>query len=471
MRALIEQNWDKILGLLETQYDIHSVMIDTWIRTLKIYDVKDNTVYFYVDEQWGNSGVELLRRKGYDNFLMASIREVLNNPEINIVIEEKATLEKGNYNPTESSDPEESTEKRYSPAYYAAVKRCRLNKLYTFENYIIGEGNRHAYSACVAVADEPSQDCFNPLFVYGNAGIGKTHLIQSIAHYILQRDPDAKVLYATSDEFTTDIVNYLRINRMNEFREKYRQVDVLIIDDIQGIIGKEQTQNEFFNTFNFLYESGKQIILSSDRPPKEFEALHERFRSRFAWGVPIDIHAPDYETRMAILKNKAELKGMKDIPEEVFRCIAENIVSNVRDMEGTLNLIKIYYGPTYEGLTSSMAKDIIRDLITDSEIIITPEYIMNIVASYMNVSIEDIQSKKRNQEIATARQLVMYLSREFTDKSLQSIGETVGGKDHATVYNGIKKVKEGIKSDPKFADTVNAIIRKIKPDNNLSTNN
>ena len=462
MKNQIVEKWDAILNLLETQYDVSRIIIDTWIRSLEIYEVKDNVVYFYVDEKRGSHGVEYLHKKGYDSFLLSSIREILNDSNIEIVIDEKSS-----YINKKISDDEKTEHKEdlpYSSDYYDAIKKGNLNHKYTFENFIVGDGNKHAFATCVAVADEPSQDNFNPLFLYGGSGLGKTHLIQSIAHYILQHNPSTSVLYVTSEVFTNDIISSIQNNKMDEFREKYRQVDVLIIDDIQEIIGRERTQQEFFNTFNFLYEAGKQIIISSDRPPREITSLDERLRSRFEWGVPIDIHAPDYETRMAILKNKAELAGMSNIPEEVLKYIAENIVSNVRELEGALNKILVYAKLSHEAINLDMARDMLKDLVTrDSNTAVTPESILNIVAEHMNVSIDDIKSKKRSADIALARQLVMYLSRNLTDKSLQAIGGTVGGKDHSTVYAGIERISKKIDEDAHFATTVEVIKKKINP--------
>ena len=314
-KEMISQKWDEILHLMENQFEVSPIIIDTWIRTLNVYEITDNTVYFFVDEQRGKHGVEYLHKRGYDSFLLSCLREVMNDSSIEIVIDEKSTYVNKKY--TDALNGESTGSHSQTNVYYNALQRSNLNKKYTFENFIVGDSNKHAYATCVAVADEPCQDSFNPLFLYGASGLGKTHLIQSIAHFIIQHNPEMSVLYVTSETFTNDIISSIRENSMNEFREKYRQVDVLIIDDIQEIIGREKTQVEFFNTFNFLYESGKQIIISSDRPPKEIKSLEERLRSRFEWGVPIDIHAPDYETRMAILRNKAELSGMTGISDEV----------------------------------------------------------------------------------------------------------------------------------------------------------
>ena len=461
MKDQIINNWDSILNTLETHYDVSKIIIETWIRPLSIFDIKDNTIYSYVDEKRGKHGVDYLHNKGYDMFLLSSIREFFNDPDIELVIDEKYKFV---VNDGEISTDNSNIEGPYSADYYQAVKNSNLDPLYTFENFVIGESNRHAYATCTAVADLPSQDALNPLFLYGGSGLGKTHLIQSIAHFILQHNPSMNVLYASSERFTNDIIEAIQKNKTEEFRQKYRQVDVLIIDDIQEIIGRERTQQEFFNTFNFLYEAKKQIIISSDRPPKEIKELNERLRSRFEWGVPIDIQAPDYETRMAILRNKAEKMRMNNIPEEILVYIAENIVSNVRELEGALKKLRIYSQLLNEDITVDLAKETLKDLISkETEKSITPDTILSTVSEHLNVSISDIQSTKRSKDIAIARQTVMYLCRQLTDKSLQSIGETVGGKDHATVYNGIKRIEEKIQADSQFEGTINVIINKLNP--------
>ncbi len=474
MKSQIINNWDQILNILETHYDVSNIIIETWIRPLSIYDIKDNTIYFYVDEKRGKHGVEYLHNKGYDMFLLSSIREFFNDSSIDLIIDEKYKFV---VNDGDESVTPISIDTPYSADYYAAVKKSNLDPNYTFENFVIGESNRHAYATCTAVADLPSQDALNPLFLYGGSGLGKTHLIQSIAHFILQHNPSMNVLYASSEKFTNDIITAIQNNKTEEFRQKYRQVDVLIIDDIQEIIGKERTQQEFFNTFNFLYEEKKQIILSSDRPPKEMKHLEERLRSRFEWGVPIDIQAPDYETRVAILHNKADKLGLTGLPEYAFNYIAENLYSNVRQLEGALNIIKMYLkinninlhydnknDDEFRQEIMDTIKDALKDLISeDSDVSITPDKILSTVSEHMNVTINDIQSTKRSKDIAIARQTVMYLCRNMTDKSLQSIGETVGGKDHATVYNGIKRIEEKLKKDASFEASINAIINKLNP--------
>ena len=457
MKELIESKWEEILSLLETQYDISGIIINTWIRPLKIYEVKDNTIYFYVDEKLGENAVKFLHRREFDFFLLSSIRETLNNINIEIVIDEKKNFASG-------EEDEQKNSFQISDAYKEAVSRSNLNPKYTFDTFIVGDGNRHAHATCLAVAELPAQDNFNPLFLYGNAGLGKTHLMQSIAHYILQKNDKTNVLYVPSETFTNEIIDAIKNQTTNEFREKYRKVDVLLIDDVQFLIGKESTQNEFFNTFNALYNDNKQIILSSDKPPKEIKTLDERIRSRFECGVPIDIHEPDYETRMAILKNKAEMDQLTGIPDEVFKYIAENITNNVRELEGALNKIGIFSKLMNKEVTIEVAKDSLKDIINkDNNPTITPDFIIKIVSEHMNISEDDIRSKKRSQDIATARQIVMYLCREYTVLALKSIGNAVGGKDHATVLNGIKRVEEKMNEDPSFKTSVETIIKKLSP--------
>lgn len=463
MKQIIEEKWPEILKYLETEFDVSKIIIDTWIKTLKIYDVKDNIIYFYVDETLGDSCIKYLKRKGYDDFLLTCIREKLNDSNIGIVIREKSAFEE--VEKEIKNNPSDSFKNSFMSDYDRAVKNGNLNPRYTFENFIVGDSNKHAYATCVAVADLPAQDNFNPLFIYGGSGLGKTHLIQSIAHYILKNDPETKVLYATSEQFTNEIIKAIHNNETDQFREKYRQVDVLIIDDIQELIGRESTQQEFFNTFNYLHDSKKQIILSSDRPPKEIKSLDVRLRSRFEWGIPIDIHAPDYETRMAILKAKKELYHINSVPEAVFEYIANNIVSNVRELEGALNKINVYSRLNGgKEITISLAEEALKDLISkDANVAITPELILNMVSDHMNISVDDIQSNKRSQDIAIARQLVMYLARTYTDKTLQTIGDILGGKNHATVVSGVKRIEDKINKDPQFRATVEVLIKKIDP--------
>lgn len=460
MKDLIESKWKEILSLLETEYDISSVMVNTWIQTLKVYEVKDKTVYFYVDEKLGENALKFIKRKEFDLFLLSSIRETFNDSSIEIVIDEKKNL-------IENDEEARKESVQKSDSYKEAISRSNLDPNLTFDNFIVGEGNRHAHAVCLAVADLPGLDNYNPLFLYGSSGLGKTHLMQSIAHYILQKNDKTNVLYVTCETFSNEIIDAIKNKTTNDFREKYRNVDVLLIDDIQGITKQEFLQTEFFNTFNDLYNNKKQIILSSDQPPKDLQPLSERIRSRFECGIPIDIHKPDYETRMAILKTKAEKekaekKYMGNIPEEVFQYIAENVTNNVRELEGALHKIEVFSQLMKEEVTLETAKESLKDLISkEKPEAITGESIMKAVSEHMNVSIADIRSKKRTADIVTARQLVMYLCRKLTVMSLQSVGNIVGGRDHTTVINGINRVEIRIKEDESFSNSIDKITKKL----------
>ena len=453
MEEIIKEQWDNIMMLLETQYGISDIIIKTWITTLSVHKVVESTVYFCVDESRGIHTKDYLRRKGYDVYLLSAIREVLQDASIEIVIDSIDNLE----------DTDGFTMETSNDYYYKSqVEKLGLNPGYTFDNFVVGDSNNMAYVTCTAVADLPGQSHLNPLFLYGESGVGKTHLIQSIAHYILQHNPKLKVIYVPAEVFVSDIVYAIQNRDTNTVKEEYRSADVLIIDDIQVIIGKESTQAEFFNTFNVLHSAGKQIIMSSDKPPSEMKTLEVRLRSRFEWGLPIDIQVPDYETRMAILKNKAEKSNLTDISEDILVFIAENIVSNVRELESALNKIRVYRQLGHKEVTLELAHQILRDLISkDEKQEITPEIIMSVVAEHLGVSVADIKSKKRTKSIAQARQVVMYLCRVLTDKGLQDIGNVVGGKNHSTVINGIKQVEEKKKADAEFGAQLEVIKKKI----------
>ncbi len=446
---LLTEKWDGILQSIRRENDLSKVAFETWLLPLKIFRIEDHVLKITAPFEQAVTYVE----NKYKIFLYVAVAEAMGEEyEIEIITEDEASKEKA-YIPQPKKIP--------APVPMDD-KKTNLNPKYTFDTFIVGEGNRHAHATCLAVADLPGQDNFNPLFLYGNSGLGKTHLMQSIAHYILQKDDKTKVLYVPSETFTHEIIDAIKNHTTNEFREEYRNVDVLLIDDIQFIIKKESTQTEFFNTFNELYNNKKQIILSSDQPPKELQSLNERIRSRFECGIPIDIHEPDYETRMAILKTKAEMDHLNDIPEEVFQYIAENVTNNIRELEGALHKIGIFSKLMKEEVTLETAKESLKDLINkEKNETITGETILKTVSEHMNISPDDIRSKKRSQDIATARQVVMYLCRKLTVMSLQSAGNIVGGRDHTTVINGINRVEAKRKEDPAFNNTIETIIKKL----------
>ena len=353
----------------------------------------------------------------------------------------------------------------------AIFEQANLNPKYTFDTFVVGSNNNFAHAASLAVADSPGE-IYNPLFLYGGVGLGKTHLMHSIAHFILEKDPTKKVLYVTSETFTNELIDALKIGKngnelaMTTFREKYRNNDVLLIDDIQFIIGKESTQEEFFHTFNHLHVSGKQIIISSDKPPKDIETLEARLRTRFEWGLIADISSPDYETRMAILRKKEELDGLEryHIPDEVMQYIANNITSNIRELEGSLNKLIALANLENKPIDIPLAAEALKDMISPNNTReITPELIIEVVSDHFNVPAAELKGKKRNAEIVLPRQIVMYLCRKMTDTPLKTIGLILGGKDHASVSHGVKKIEHDVKTDEALNNTVNIIKKKLNP--------
>lgn len=344
-------------------------------------------------------------------------------------------------------------------------ENANLNSKYKFDTFIVGSNNKFAHSAALAVAESPGE-AYNPLYLYGGAGLGKTHLMHSIGHFVLEQNPNMKVLYVTSEQFTNEVIESIRSGNaaaMTKLREKYRTVDVLLIDDVQFIIGKESTQEEFFHTFNVLHSAGKQIILSSDKPPKEMETLDERFRSRFEWGLIADIQPPDYETRMAILRKNAETYD-KEIDDEIIKYIATNIKSNIRELEGALNKVMANARLNKKELTLALAEDALKDVIYPDQVReITPALIIDVVAEHFNVPKEEITSKKRNSEYVLPRQIIMYLCRNMIDMSQQSIANLLSKKDHTTIIHGIKKIDEKLATDEDLRNKIETIKKKISP--------
>ena len=321
-----------------------------------------------------------------------------------------------------------------------------LNPKYLFDTFVIGSGNRFAHAASLAVAEAPAK-AYNPLFIYGGVGLGKTHLMHAIGHYVLEHKPNAKVVYLSSEKFTNEFINSIRDNKAVEFRNKYRNVDVLLIDDIQFLAGKESTQEEFFHTFNTLHEESKQIVISSDRPPREIPTLEDRLRSRFEWGLITDITPPDLETRIAILRKKAKAEGL-DIPNEVMLYIANQIDTNIRELEGALIRVVAYSSLINKDINADLASEALKDIIPSSKPkVITIHEIQRTVGEHYSVKLEDFKAKKRTKSVAFPRQIAMYLSRELTDFSLPKIGEEFGGRDHTTVIHAHEKISRLLQSD------------------------
>lgn len=460
----VEEKWPQIIEHLRVEHELSNVSFSTWIKPLKVYDVINNTVFIMVNM---NSSVEYIEKK-YLLPLKVCITEITGEEyEVSFISEDDDRL-----NEIQNMAVEASQKKRTK----SVAERAGLNPKYTFDTFVVGGNNSFAHAVSVAVAESPGQ-VYNPLFLYGGVGLGKTHLMHSIAHFILDQNPKKKILYVTSETFTNELIESLKNGKssgnessMTKFREKYRNIDVLLIDDIQFIIGKESTQEEFFHTFNHLHTSGKQIIISSDRPPRDIETLEARLRSRFEMGMLADISSPDYETRMAILQKKIELDKLEkyNIPLDVIQYIATNIKTNIRELEGSLNkLIALYRLNNNEGtIDISLAAEALKDIISsDNNREVTPELILDIVAEHFNISIADLKSKKRNAEIANPRQVAMYLMRTMSTKelSLKAIGAIFGGKDHSTIKYGIEKVESEMETDETLANTVNIIKKKINP--------
>jgi len=337
-----------------------------------------------------------------------------------------------------------------------------LNPRYTFETFVIGQGNRFAHAAALAVAESPAT-AYNPYFLYGGVGLGKTHLMQAIGHRVESRNHKAKVLYITSEMFTNELINSIRDDKTVQFRNKYRSIDVLLVDDVQFIAGKERTQEEFFHTFNALYEANKQIVVSSDRPPNEIPTLEERLRSRFEWGLTADVQAPDFETRVAILKKKAELSGI-NISDDILSLIASKIISNIRKLEGALIRIVAYASLNNIEISISLVDQVLRDILNSQkeDQNISIDLIKKITAEYFGIKAEDIDAKDRTKKIATARQIAMFVSREMTNASLPKIGEGFGGRDHTTVLHAFSKIKAELKGNVEIGDAVKQIRNTIK---------
>ena len=443
----IKENWDLIKETLKTEYDLSEISYNTWVKPLRFHSVDHDVVTIMIPSDQAHA-LKYISSK-YKSYFQVTVSEMFNHTyDIEFILEKDADDEM-------MSAP--------GNVYNINYENANLNSKYRFDTFVVGGNNKFAHSASLAVAESPGV-AYNPLYLYGGAGLGKTHLMHSIGHFILEHNPDMKVLYVTSEQFTNEVIESIRsgnASKMTKLREKYRTVDVLLIDDVQFIIGKESTQEEFFHTFNVLHSAGKQIILSSDKPPKEMETLEERFRSRFEWGLIADIQPPDYETRMAILKKNAENYN-KEINEEIFQYIATNIKSNIRELEGAFNKVIAYSKLNKVEINLSSVQEALKDIIAPNEKKqITSGLIVEVVAEHFGITPEDIMSKRRNTEYVLPRQICMYLCRKYTDDSLQSIGKAVGKKDHTTVIHGIEKITEDIEKNDELKGKIDIIIKKL----------
>ena len=447
---LIQEKWTDILNMIKIEHQLSDVSFKTWLEPLTVHKVEGNTVTVVVPT--GQIGINYIRNK-YLLPLNVAVSEATGKEYDIALIEPKDIPPETVQAPVSSITINENIEK------------ANLNPRYTFDTFVVGSNNKMAHAASVALAESPGE-AYNPLFIYGGVGLGKTHLMHSIAHYVLEKNSEAKVLYVTSELFTNELIESIRNGNnstMTKFREKYRNIDVLLIDDIQFIIGKESTQEEFFHTFNTLHGAKKQIIISSDKPPKDMEILEDRLRSRFEWGLIVDISAPDFETRMAILKKKEELDGYY-IDDEVIEYIAQNVKSNIRELEGSLNKIMAYANLENKEINLALAEKVLKDIISPNQKrTITPELIINTVAEHFDLTTADLIGNKRSSKIAYPRQIAMYLCRHMTDTTLKIIGDSLGGRDHTTIMSGIRRIEKEVDTSDETSEIINILKKKINP--------
>lgn len=447
---LILKKWEEILRTVKEEHELTDVSFNTWLKPLSVYNVENSKLYIMVPSEH-QMALNYIAKK-YAIPIKVAIAEITGEDyEIEFILQEQTEK----FKPFKSKNPE----------FMAGSENTNLNPNYTFDTFVVGKNNKFAHAASLAVSESPGE-VYNPLYIYGGPGLGKTHLMQSIGHFILQQKPDKKVLYVTSEEFTNEVIDSIRngnASAMTKLREKYRTVDVLMIDDVQFIIGKESTQEEFFHTFNVLHSAGKQIILSSDKPPKEMETLEERIRSRFEWGLLADVGYPDYETRMAILRRKEEMDGFQ-LDDEILDYIATNIKSNIRELEGALNKLLAFSNLEHTEITMDVAVQELQNIISpDKPREITPQLVIEIVAEHFNISTDQMISKTRSNDIAKPRQIAMYLCKNMTSTPLDTIGALLGGRDHSTIIYGIRKVTSEYDKDENFHYLIETIKKKINP--------
>ena len=429
--------WEKTLESISAFLSKPSY--ETWLKPTKAVSLEENLLTVEVPNDFARDWVE----SRYAQLLTTTIRELLaEDVEIRFIT------------PTQSNLPKDV------PAIPVQPQPSQLNPKYTFESFVVGESNRFAHAASLAVAEAPGK-AYNPLFVYGGVGLGKTHLMQAVGHFVLNKHPEYRVVYVSSERFTNELINAIRFNRTPQFRDTYRNIDLLLVDDIQFFAGKESTQEEFFHTFNTLYESARQIVISSDRPPKEIPTLEDRLRSRFEWGLITDIQAPDLETRIAILRKKAATEGWH-LPNDVMVNIADQINSNIRELEGALNRIIAFSSFHNKQITMELANEVLKDVISSSKSKrVSIPLIQQIVAEAYGVEVDDLKAQRRSKNVTVPRQIAMYLIRELTDYSFPKIGEEFGGRDHSTVIHAYEKIQDLIREDPETARVIKDLIHKL----------
>ncbi len=455
--------WDRALGLLKESANQQTYK--TWFEPIRLIKTDEESVVLGVPNKFFKNWVE----EHYSDIITNLLQEISKKKisfELIILPEDEGKKENGGEGaktvkekPAKAA-PEES-KKHIFPFFFKKPlpgEESKLNPKYTFDSFVVGPSNRFSHAAALAVSESPAK-AYNPLFIYGKVGLGKTHLMQAIGHHILNAKSNIKFIYISSEKFTNQLINAIQNRTTLKFRQMYRNVDLLLIDDIHFIAGKEATQEEFFHTFNTLYDAHKQIVVSSDRSPKDIPALEERLVSRFEWGLVTDIQPPDLETRIAILRKKAQREGVT-VPDEVTYFIGEKISSNIRELEGALIRVAAYAKLVGHEVNLDLVKEVLKDMLVESEARVTIEVIQQKVAQYFDVRVSDMRSKRRTKTIVYPRQIAMYLSRDLTDSSLPEIGEWFGGRDHSTVLHAYDKIEKDIE----LKSGIKEIINKIKGD-------
>ena len=444
MDANLQDLWEKTLDVLKNE--MSEVSFNTWMKSCSPISISEDTIKISVP----NAFTRDILNNRYKDLVANSIQGICSKLyKLEFLISSEVALE------------ETQNQQKVKRLSLNDEISNTLNPKYTFDSFVIGNSNRFAHAASLAVAEAPAK-AYNPLFIYGGVGLGKTHLMHAIGHYILENNPKAKVEYISSEKFTNELINSIKHDKNEEFRNKYRNVDVLLIDDIQFIAGKEGTQEEFFHTFNALHEANKQIIISSDRPPKEIPTLEDRLRSRFEMGLITDIQPPDFETRIAILRKKAQLENI-NVPNEVMTYIAKYIKSNIRELEGALTRVVAYSSLTNKNISLELATEALKDIISNPKSEeITVNRIKEKVSEAFNIKMDDFNSKKRTRTIAYPRQIAMYICRELTDLSLPKIGSEFGGRDHTTVIHAHDKISKDIEENQQIKDKIDKIISDLK---------
>lgn len=449
--------WDEVLDIMSTELAPRS--FDAWLKNSKPVRLEGNTLYVEFPNEFTKDWVEAR----YVNPLNKILKQVANRDwDIKFTIPEgvKSLTTPGAHIPEEQNPTplDLGVEVVTTTTQREIVQTSSiLNPRYTFDTFVVGNSNRFAHAASLAVAEGPSK-AYNPLFLYGGVGLGKTHLMHAIGHYALEQNPNISVVYVTSETFTNDLISAIGKKSMIDFRNRYRNVDILLVDDIQFVAGKESTQEEFFHTFNALYEANRQIIISSDRPPKDIPTLEERLRSRFEWGLITDIQPPDLETRIAILRKKATLDNLV-VSQEVLTFIATHVQSNIRELEGALVRATAFADLENKPLNPETTAEALKDILkAPAHKIVTIESIQEVVAEHFGIKVAEMKSKRRTRNITYPRQIAMYLARELTDSSLPEIGEAFGGRDHTTVIHAYEKIEGEVKLDPSLQSTIKELI-------------